>query len=219
MTGEVGRSGYGVGMAAKAEHEKSPREPAQAIRTVPIGAAPWGDVRAAFGTRGDPSRCWCQYFKLSGSTWRGTDAATCEAALREQARHEPGPGLIAYLGGEPAGWVGIEPRPAYPRLSGTRVVVQGSAELQDDPTVWAATCFVVRVGFRRRGIGSALLRSAIEHARTAGARVVEGYPVDVAERRPSAADLYHGTLASFLAAGFEIVSRPQPGRAVVRLEF
>jgi hypothetical protein len=31
------------------------------------------------------------------------------------------------------------------------------------------------------------------------------------------ADLYHGTLGLFLAAGFEVVSDAVPGRAVVRL--
>ena len=189
------------------------------VVTRSVDASTWDALSTVFGTKGDPAGCWCQYFKLSGGEWRGTDVATCESALREQARRDPGPGLIGYAGDEPVGWIGVEPRTAYPRLRTTRVVARGSTESPDDPTVWAVTCFVVRVGFRRRGIGSALLRAAIEHASTSGARVVEGYPIDTAERKPSAADLYHGALTSFLAAGFEIVSRPQPGRAVVRLEF
>ena len=84
--------------------------------------------------------------------------------------------------------------------------------------MWSVTCFVVRVGFRRRGIASALLRAAIEHAAASGARVLEAYPVDTAERKASSAELYHGVLSTFVGSGFEVVSRPQPGRAVVRLE-
>ena len=55
-------------------------------------------------------------------------------------------------------------------------------------------------------------------AREGGASLVEGYPVDPAVRRPSgAAELYHGVLSVFLAAGFTEVARPQPARPVVRL--
>ena len=45
------------------------------------------------------------------------------------------------------------------------------------------------------------------------------HPVDVAARggRASGADLYHGTLSTFLAAGFEEVARTGSSRPVVRL--
>ena len=53
----------------------------------------------------------------------------------------------------------------------------------------------------------------------AGAHTLEGHPVDVAARggKASSADLYHGTLSMFLAAGFEEVARTGPSRPVVRL--
>jgi len=201
-------------MAAKVRDEATTD-----IRVVPVGEVPWGDVRTVFGTRGDPATCWCQFFKLSNAQWRETDVPTLESALCEHVRHDPGPGLIAYVGDDPAGWVAAEPRPAYPRLRTSRIVATGRAEQQhDDPSVWSITCFVVRVGFRRRGVASALLAAAIEHARASGARVVEAYPVDTTERKASSAELFHGVLSGFVAAGFEIVSRPQPGRAVVSLQ-
>ena len=48
---------------------------------------------------------------------------------------------------------------------------------------------------------------------------LEGHPVDVAARggKASSADLYHGTLSTFAAAGFVEVGRTGPGRPVVRL--
>jgi len=190
-------------------------EVAAGIRVVPVGEVPWSDVQTVFGTRGDPARCWCQWFKLSGADFDRLDAPACESALREQSRHGPGPGLVAYLHDEPVGWVAVEPRPAYPRLRRTRIVSQGSQEPPDDPTVWSVTCFVVRVGFRRRGIASALLGAAVDHARKGGARMLEGYPIDTAVRTASSADLYHGALVQFESAGFTVTARPQPGRAVV----
>ncbi len=46
------------------------------------------------------------------------------------------------------------------------------------------------------------------------------HPVDVAERggKVAGANLYHGPLSTFLAAGFTVVARPTPSRPVVRLE-
>ncbi|MET0726589.1 MAG: GNAT family N-acetyltransferase [Leifsonia sp.] len=190
------------------------------VRVVSVTDAPWADVERVFGTRGDPSTCWCQFFKLPGAAWDDAKASECKSALKEQvATLDPPPGVIAYLDDEAVGWCAVEPRDNYERLTRSQVVTRGSEEAADDPGVWAVTCFVVRVGFRRRGIGGALLQAAADQARAFGARVVEGYPVDTAERKTTAAELYHGTLSQFLAAGFELVSRPSPSRAVVRLEF
>jgi len=189
------------------------------ITVTSIADVPWPDVRTVFGTRGYPSRCWCQFFKPPTPGWRQGTPEECSTLLQEQVvANEPSPGLIAYLGDEPAGWCAIEPRTHYSRLRRTKIVTHGSKEDADDASVWAVTCFVVRPGFRRRGVANALLAGAVEHARLHGARLVEAYPVDV-EARPNvpAADLYHGALSQFVKAGFEIVSRPTADRAVVQL--
>jgi GNAT superfamily N-acetyltransferase len=87
-----------------------------------------------------------------------------------------------------------------------------------DGAVWAVSCFVVRPEFRARGMTRALLDGAVEYARSAGARILEGYPVDVAAAvRVSTSRLYHGTLSTFVAAGFAEVARPRPDRPVMRL--
>jgi len=54
------------------------------------------------------------------------------------------------------------------------------------------TCFWVTQALRRRGIASALLRAAVEYARTHGARVVEGYPVPSghSDRRMGSPDIF-----------------------------
>jgi GNAT superfamily N-acetyltransferase len=190
------------------------------IRITPIARAPWPDVETVFGSRGDPARCWCQYFKVTPQGWREGDPATFREALREQTAASPaGPGLLAHLDDEPVGWCAVEPRPRYPALRRSRLLSGMLPDDPDDPSVWSVTCFVVRVGRRRQGIAAALLAAAIEHARASGARVLEAYPVD-AERKAgvSSAELYHGPLGLFLAAGFAETARPSDTRAVVRLE-
>lgn len=188
------------------------------IEVISIADAPWRDVQTVFGTRGDPSSCWCQYFKMDNSEWKTASRETCEPLLKKQVHDlDPAPGVLAYLDGEPVGWCAVEPRTHYSRLNRMKVVA-ASPERADDASVWAVTCFVVRVGFRKRGIGGALLAGAVDHARRGGARIVEAYPVDPSQReRTPSAELYHGILSQFKAHGFREVARPTPDRAVMQL--
>src|SRR4029077_13100692 len=84
-------------------------------------------------------------------------------------------------GGEPVGWCAVEPRPRFSGLlRNNRVPWEGRAEDKADESVWALTCVFVREHYRRRGLASALVRAAVEHARRRGARALEGYPIAVA---------------------------------------
>lgn len=189
------------------------------MKIVPITQAPWGDVAQVFGTRGDPAGCWCQYFKVTNTEFEAGDRAGFESMLKHQAQETPGPGLIAYDDGEPVGWCAVEPRIHTPRIFNSKVSKAGRREPEDDPTVWAVTCIVVRIGHRRRGIGAALLVEAVAFAKESGAKVIEGYPVDTASgAKVSSAELFHGTVSMFEAAGFDIVAQPTLRRSVVRLE-
>jgi GNAT superfamily N-acetyltransferase len=69
---------------------------------------------------------------------------------------------------------------------------------------------VVSPGQRRTGVARALLTAAVEHAFVHGAAVVEGYPVDPAQRpKAGPADLDHAGIAVHAAlAGHE---RAAPG--------
>src|SRR5919202_1955595 len=72
----------------------------------------------------------------------------------------------------------------------------------DDRPVWSIVCFLVRVGYRRRGVARALLEGAIEYARAHGAPALEAYPVDPGGKRIDVTFAYVGTLPMFEQAGF-----------------
>ena len=136
-----------------------------------------------------------------------------------QVQDGPPPGVLAYRDGEPVGWCAVAPRPTYTRLPRSEVLRGTPPDELDAPAVWAVTCFVVPVAHRRTGVATALLDGAVRLAADGAARAVEGYPVDVAAKaRVSSAELFHGPLSTFLAAGFREVRRPRPARPVVRLE-
>lgn len=200
------------------------REATGRVSVVPANEAGWQEIQAVFGSSGDPSRCWCQRFKMApGESWASVGAPELARRLRTQTRcsdqHAAATtGLVAYLDEEPVGWCAVEPRPAYPRmLRNNRVPWEGRSENKNDDSIWAVACFVVRKGFRRSGIASALAEAAVDFARQRGARALEAYPMTTKEALLG--ELHVGTHAMFVAAGFAEVNRPSIRRAVMRVDF
>ena len=197
------------------------------LTLVPANEASWEDLQVVFGERGYPSRCRCQRFKIGNADWTPVPVAERAARLREETgcgdlAAPSTSGLVAYLDGEPVGWCAVEPRTAYPRLIESRspVVWKGRDEDKADDTVWAVTCFVTRVGYRRRGVSAALAAAAVGFARERGARAVEGYPMAAPPgREVTWGELFVGSRNSFADAGFTEVSRPTPRRFVMRVDF
>jgi GNAT superfamily N-acetyltransferase len=196
------------------------------LTIIPANRATWADLTAIFGTV-DSGRCNCQRFKTRGWFW---DQATDEqrrARLREQANcDDPGAtsttGLVAYLAGDgvPVGWVAVEPRTEYPRLLGLPTVWRGRHEDKQDDGVWSVTCFVVRKGYRRRGISYALAVAAVGYARENGARALEGYAMRTQPGKEITwGELHVGAVQVFADAGFTEVSSPSVRRVVMRIDF
>ncbi len=188
-----------------------------AITVLSASVVPWHDVRAVFSSDHEAAGCWCQWFTITADEWEARTPAQMEQGLCNRVRDRaPSPGLIAYLDDEPAGWCAVEARPAYRRLTDLAVAA-ASGLPREDPDIWAITCFVVRPGYRECGIAKALLSGAVDHARQQGARILEAYPVDAASGTATSHELFHGVLSSFISAGFDVASRPSPGRALVQL--
>jgi GNAT superfamily N-acetyltransferase len=182
----------------------------------------WTDLVTVFGRRGeDPAWCWCQLFRRSApATSSATDVPpdNRDALYREITQAAEAPGLIAYVNDHPVGWTRVGLRSAFPAVRANRALARVLDE--DDAGVWWVTCFVVERRHRRSGIGSALLRAAVEFARDHGATAVEGHPVDVPAlkaARVSGSAIYTGTTTMFAAAGFVEVARTFPSRPVMRL--
>jgi GNAT superfamily N-acetyltransferase len=200
-------------------------EAASDVAVVPANEASWDDLQTVLGTRGDPSRCQCQGYKIRDMEWRSVPVEERASRLREQTdcgHPESGStsGLVAYLDGEPAGWCAVEPRTAYLRLLLTRVPWTGRSEDKTDDGVWAVTCFVTRTGFRRRGVSRALAHAAVDFARQRGARALEGYPmITQPGQEITWGELHVGSRSIFAAAGFTAVSHPTLRRVVMRIDF
>jgi GNAT superfamily N-acetyltransferase len=178
----------------------------------PVTPARWPDLVALFGASGACEGCWCQFWKQSGVEYRAGRGQANRSAMSRSVKSGEIPGLLAYADGAPVGWVAVEPRSHFARLTRSRLL-----PVVDGRPTWAIPCFFVARGWRGRGLAGGLLAAAAAHARAAGAPAVEGYPVDP-DRAMADASLYHGALSTFLKAGFTEVARQAPTRPVVLLE-
>ncbi len=185
------------------------------ITIEPVTEARFDDAQIALSGGGDGHSCQCRWWQLTSAQWQGTTQEERREMLRAEVAAGPPPALVAYVDGAPAGWVRVGPRPTHPRLARTRAFAGHSRHAWDDPTVWAVDCFVVRREHRRTGLTAQLLDAAVEHARAAGARVIEAYPFDPAGGDHPPNELYRGLLSTFLAAGFREVARPKAELAIV----
>ena len=191
------------------------------VQVRPVTTDRWSDLVRVFGRRGeDPSWCWCRLFLRSAADESPASKPGLDNrdALRREITHaRVPPGLLAYVEDQPVGWTRVGPRSDFPRVTGSRALAK---VLTEDPGVWWVTCFAVDSRHRRSGVGSALLKAAVEFARERGATAIEGHPVDVAAlkaARVAGSAVFTGTVAMFSAAGFTEVARSYPTRPVMRL--
>lgn len=198
----------------------------ESIRVVAATEASCDELLTVFGGRGPAAVCYCQRYKLApGEAFSKFPRQERAARLREQTRcGDPSApatsGLLAYLDGEPAGWCAVEPRPAYFGLLRVfRVPWEGRDEDRMDEGVWSVTCVLVRAGYRRRGVAYALAQAAVEHARAAGARALEAYPMRSEIGEISWDEIHVGAQSIFAAAGLTEVTRPGKRRVVMRIDF
>jgi GNAT superfamily N-acetyltransferase len=184
----------------------------------PVTPDRWEDMVALFETSPVMSSCWCMHHHMRASEFTRFGAE----ARRRNREMMHGlvaagtlPGLLAYVGDQPVGWIAVGPREGYAR-------VRRSPPLRsvDNQPVWSIVCLYTRREYRRQGITRALIEAAMRHAAAHGAATVEAYPVASWQDKVGPGDAYTGIASTFRALGFSEVgvsghSRGQP-RLVMR---
>jgi GNAT superfamily N-acetyltransferase len=195
------------------------------VRIVPANDVSFDELLSVFGTADYASKCLCQRLKVAGWIWRDSTLAQRTEMLRAQtgcgsSTASATSGLVAFVGDEPAGWVAVEPRTAFPKLRNSRVPWTGRNEDKDDDSVWAVTCLIVRKKFRGHGLTYAMAHATIEWARACGARALEAYPMTTQPGKDVTwGELNVGAKQVFDDAGFTLVTAPTARRVVMRVDF
>jgi len=188
------------------------------LTIAPLTPARWPDLEAVFKAKGcSVARgCWCMAYRVSGggeAPPKGmTRAQANRAALKALVDSGTPPGLIAYRGKAPVGWVSIGPREEFAKLARSPVM-----KPVDDKPVWSVICFVVPSEHRGQGVARELLKGAVAYAKKRGAKLVEAYPMDK-PARANDQDMWFGAKSMYDKAGFREVARRKPQRPIVRIK-
>jgi GNAT superfamily N-acetyltransferase len=177
----------------------------------PLTPDTWPDLEQLFGLPGGSivRGCWCMHYRLTGQV-SGSAGAESKLALCDLVNRGIVPGLIGYLEGSPVGWISLGPREEYLRLRRSPIM-----KPVDDTKVWSVVCSYVARPYRGLGLQHQMLAAAIGFARDNGARVLEAYPVDKAERSHDDF-MFFGSRSLYERAGFREVVRRSPTRVVMR---
>ena len=166
-----------------------------------LSPALWPALEELFGPRGACGGCWCMYWRLEkGERWDDLKGLPAKPKMKALVAAGKARGAIAFVGKEPVGWIAYGPRRDFPRLDRARTLA-----CQDAGAVWSLPCFFIKAGWREQGVAGTLLAHALKSLRKQGAKVAEGYPVNLkpGQRLPNAF-AWTCTRSLFRDAGFEL---------------
>ena len=153
-------------------------------------------------------------WRLSRKQFESQKGDGNKLAMKAIVDAEEVPGILAYHNGKAIGWCAIAPRNSFPALSRSRIL-----QPVDDRPCWSVACLFVDTSYRKKGVSTELLRAATEYAKSQGAELVEGYPVEPkSEKDIPPAFAWTGTFKAFIRAGFKEVARRSPTRPIMQLE-
>lgn len=136
----------------------------------------------AFADNPGWSGCYCCFFYIKSPAWEKRTAGENREFAKQAIQNGLMSGYLAYIGGQPVGWVNAGARKSYKRLEGE--------PLREGGNVCSVVCFVISPGHRRQGIAASLLQAVIEGA---GGKYdyIEAYPL---KGEQTSAMHYHGAI-------------------------
>jgi|RhiMethySRZTD1v2_1073278.scaffolds.fasta_scaffold626386_2 GNAT superfamily N-acetyltransferase len=173
--------------------------------------ARWTDFATLFGERGACGGCWCTFWRQPRSAYERNKGAGNRRFMLNVVESGRPTGIIGYLGADPVGWCAVAPREDYPSLERSRIL-----KPVDDTPVWSISCLFVRKDQRKKGLSVQLLIAAVEHVKSQGGTVIEGYPVEPKTESVPDAFVWHGLASAFRKAGFRECARRSETRPIMR---
>ena len=170
------------------------------------------DFETLFGPRGACGGCWCMLWRLSRRQFESQKGEQNRLAMRDLVNSGVVTGMLAYSGDKPVGWCAVAPRDQYPTLERSRIMKR-----IDEKPCWSVACLFVHKIYRKQSIATQLLNAAVHYAKSEGATIVEGYPVEPKDKDIPPAFAWTGIPKAFLRAGFHECARRSPTRPIMRI--
>lgn len=178
----------------------------------PLTVDRWSGFERLFGPRGACGGCWCMLWRLSRREFESQKGEQNRRAMQALVHSGRVPGLLAYDRDQPVGWCALAPREQYPALARSRIL-----KPVDERPCWSVACLFVHKEYRKRSIATQLLAAAVGYARSHGAAILEGYPVEPKGKDVPPAFAWTGIPKAFQRAGFRECARRSPTRPIMRI--
>jgi GNAT superfamily N-acetyltransferase len=177
----------------------------------------WHDLQSLFGEKGAYAGCWCMFWRLNRAEFKAARGNGTKQILQQMVDRNEVPGLLAYdlqqeRGKNIVGWCSLGPREDFLALENSRILKR-----VDDQKVWSIVCFYVAKPARRSGLMLTLLEAAKDYARAQGAKLLEGYPIDLQANVTGYAG-YMGFASAYRNAGFVEVGRASDTQLIMRCD-
>ena len=173
----------------------------------PLTFEKWKDFENLFGEKGACAGCWCMFWFM------GRKDGRTKKEMKKMVKDKIEPGIIAYDRDKPIGWIAVQPREKYFRLSNSKIL-----QPVDNKQVWSIVCFFIHKDYRKRGVSVGLIKNACDFAASKGGTIVEAYPTETKTKNSAPVFIYTGTFAAFKKAGFEEVARRSETRPIMRVK-
>lgn len=154
--------------------------------------------------------CHCRYWHFAGdkNAWldrmaNGSARNRAEMIAALETASGDMTGVVALADGDVIGWLKLSNASSLSKLYDQRLYKNLPCFSGNRDGVFTIGCVLVDPARRRRGVARALLRGAVERARSLGGSTIEALPRradDVAD-----AELWLGPFSMFVEAGFEVV--------------
>ncbi len=177
----------------------------------PLTPDRWQDFETLFGERGACGGCWCMWWRVKRSDWENQKGDANKIAMKAIVDSGEIPGILAYDNHQPVAWCSIAPREVFPVLQRSRIL-----KPVDDKPVWSIVCFFIAKPYRRKAVSGKLIQAAIDHVKSQGGTIVEGYPNE--PKKDSVPDpfVWTGIASAFRKASFQEVLRRSNTRPIMR---
>ena len=172
----------------------------------------WKDFENLFGPKGACAGCWCMWWRLKRSEFDKQKGEQNKQTMKEIVDSGEIPGIMVYHNDQPIAWCSIAPRENFSLLDRSRIL-----KAIDDEPVWSIVCLFVKKEYRRKGVSSDLLKTAIKYARECGAKIIEGYPIATQTNKYPDVFAATGLYSTFKDIGFEECARRSKTRPIMRL--
>ncbi|HEX6484545.1 MAG TPA: GNAT family N-acetyltransferase [Ktedonobacteraceae bacterium] len=181
------------------------------LKFLPVTAERWQDLETLFGKSGAYGNCWCMWWRMKRSEFDKQSGPEKKQALKNIVDANQVPGILAFANGEPVAWCSVAPREVFASLERSPTLKRVDRE-----PVWSIVCFFVAKLYRRQGLMVMLLKAAIDHAKSNGAKIVEGYPIEPRHDHLPEVSSFTGVVTAFQEVGFVEVLRRSEKRPIMR---